>query len=244
MSARFKKLYFPESQWGGFSAVDGTIAFYSRVNALLSKDAVVLDVGCGRAAFAEDPVVYRRNLRMLKGKVKKVIGIDVQPAGETNPTLDEFRLIAGDGWPVEDESIDLLIADYVLEHIAEPTAFFAEVARVLKPGAYVCMRTPNKWGYAAIMTRLIPNRWHAAITAKVQENRKEEDVFPTCFKANTVGSIRKLCAAQGMEVTVIGHSAEPAYLSFSRITYVLGLWLERTAPRSLRRTLFVFGQKR
>ncbi|HEX9617275.1 MAG TPA: hypothetical protein VGA03_07640, partial [Anaerolineales bacterium] len=97
----FKSLYYPESRFGGFSNVDGTVAFYNRVNALVQPSSVVVDVGCGRGAYVEDPVPYRLQLRILKGKCQKVIGIDVDPKGKENPYIDEFRLIEGSRWPVE-----------------------------------------------------------------------------------------------------------------------------------------------
>src|SRR5438093_943558 len=44
----YKSLYYPESRFGGFTGVDGTLAFYIRVNSLIDSSSVVLDVGCGR----------------------------------------------------------------------------------------------------------------------------------------------------------------------------------------------------
>lgn len=41
-------LYYPESRFGGFTDVDGTVAFYTRVQSLVEAGSVVLDVGCGR----------------------------------------------------------------------------------------------------------------------------------------------------------------------------------------------------
>jgi hypothetical protein len=44
---------------GGFSRVDGSIEFYTRVNALLGPDMTVVDFGAGRGAgVLDDPVRY------------------------------------------------------------------------------------------------------------------------------------------------------------------------------------------
>jgi hypothetical protein len=83
--------WYPEARFGGFTAVDGTVAFYVRVNALLQPDMTVLDVGCGRGGYSEDTCAFRRDLRVLRGKVRRVIGIDVEDAGMSNPCVDEFR---------------------------------------------------------------------------------------------------------------------------------------------------------
>lgn len=67
----YKNDFSPESKFGGFSNIDGTIAFYTRVNPLLASSSIVLDVGCGRGIYNKDLVILRRNLRILRGKVKK-----------------------------------------------------------------------------------------------------------------------------------------------------------------------------
>jgi hypothetical protein len=87
----FEHKYYPESRWGGFTDIDGTIAFYIRVAALSRPSSVLLDFGCGWGAYKEDVVPMRRQLRIFKGKVHKVIGLDVDRVSESNPFLDEFH---------------------------------------------------------------------------------------------------------------------------------------------------------
>lgn len=85
--------FYPESRFGDFTDIDGTIAFYTRVNELLRPDFTVLDVGCGRGNYKNDSVSVRKNLRILKGKVSKVIGIDIDDTSINNPFIDEFSAI-------------------------------------------------------------------------------------------------------------------------------------------------------
>ncbi len=100
----YTESFYPEALFGGFTNHDGTVAFYTRVNALAQPSFMVVDFGCGRGEHAEDPLSYRRRLRCLKGKVAKVIGVDVDESGNDNPTIDEFRkLEPGQPWPIEDK---------------------------------------------------------------------------------------------------------------------------------------------
>ena len=170
---KYKELFYPEARFGGFTDIDGTIAFFNRINSLLDPSFTVLDVGCGRGAYGNDPVPLRRKLRILKGKVSKVIGIDVNRTAEDNPFIDEFRLIEEDYWSIENDSIDLIVCDHVLEHIGNPDRFFSEARRTLKDRGYFCIRTPNRWSYIAIAATLIPNKHHSKVTSIVQEGRKE-----------------------------------------------------------------------
>jgi len=82
---KYKALFYPESSFGGFTHVDESVAFYSRVNALLQPSFVVVDFGCGRGSHQDDSVMFRRSLRCLKGKVSKVIGVDVDDVGRRIP---------------------------------------------------------------------------------------------------------------------------------------------------------------
>lgn len=243
---RFEELYYPESRFGGFTDCDGSIRFYARVNALVDEfgpQASILDVGCGRGEYAGDRAGLRKQLRILKGKAGRVIGIDVDPAGFQNPYLDEFRLLqSGSRWPIADHSVDLCLADWVVEHISDPDQFFDECARVVKPGGCVCIRTVNTWNYVAIASRLIPNRHHAAVLKKAQEGRHERDVFPTAYRCNTLGALRSQMKKHGFDAVVYGVEGEPTYLSFSRFAYALGVLHQRLSPGILRPTIFAFGR--
>jgi SAM-dependent methyltransferase len=243
-SKGLQEIYYPESEFGGYSRVDGTVSFFTRVQALARPDTVVLDVGCGRGAFADrlarDPW---EKCRILKGVCQKVIGIDVTDAGRENQFIDEFRLIEGDSWPVETSSIDLLLSDAVLEHLRDPDVFFAECRRVVKPGGFACFRTPNRWGYPFLAATIIPNRLHAKVVSIVQPGRVAHDVFPTYYRANTIRSLRRLLRNHQFEGCIVRHISEPNYLGFSRWSYALGVYLHRWLPAWFWPGLFVFARR-
>jgi SAM-dependent methyltransferase len=238
-----KESFYPETSFGGFSNHDGTVLFYTRVNALAQPSFIVVDFGCGRGEHADDEVGFRRGLRCLKGKVARVIGVDINLAGRSNPTVDEFRkLEPGHSWPIEDRSANLILCDSVLEHLPEPRHFFLEARRVLVPGGFLCIRTTNILGYVGAASRLVPNRLHAAVLSRLQGSRKAEDVFPTLYKCNTIRSIRRQMTNQGFRSVVCGHTSEPSYLSFSKLAYAVGVLHQRVAPSALGLTIFAFGQ--
>jgi SAM-dependent methyltransferase len=236
-----QEFFYPESTSQGFTHIDGTVAFYSRVNALITSTSVIVDYGCGRGAYGTDPVAYRRDLRILRGKAGKVIGLDVSLAGRDNPYLDEFRPVENDCWLVDAASVDLVLCDNVLEHLPEPDRFFTEAQRVLKPGGSLCIRTPNAWNYIALISRLVPGRAHAAILGGVKPGLAEKDVFPTLYRCNTLPALRKMLTKHGFTGAVYGYEAEPSYLSFSRVAYALGVLHQKLAPGYLRASIFAFA---
>jgi SAM-dependent methyltransferase len=237
--------YFPESQFGGYSDIDQLVVFYTRVRSLLEPSFTVLDIGCGRGKHAQERTP-RSSLKILNDHCRTVIGIDVNPAARDNPFVDQFHLIgANSGWPLPDASVDLAVSDYVLEHVENPDLFFSECHRVIRPGGYLCMRTTNALSYFGVAARVIPNRLHPAIVQQAYVNpRKEEDVFPTVYRCNTVSAVRGALDRHGFQHCVYGYQSDPAHFGFSPALYFLGVVHQRLAPRRIRTAIFVFAQRR
>jgi SAM-dependent methyltransferase len=235
---------YPEIRFGGFSRVDGTVAFFTRVQALVRGASFVADVGCGRGVRSEDTSAFRRQLADLRGSGRRVVGLDVSQSAAGNPMIDSFRLIEPNAaWPLDDNSVDLLLSDYVLEHLEQPGSFFAEISRVLKAGGYFCARTPNRWGYVALASRLLHSTRHARVVTKVQQSRKEEDVFETFYRCNTAGKLNRLLRKAGMTGVVIPFESEPNYLAFNPLLYRSAAVLHRFLPDTVKANLFVFARK-
>jgi SAM-dependent methyltransferase len=237
--------FHPEAEFGGFTELDGAIRFYARVRELLPADGVALDVGCGRGTQADDPVSVRRDLRILRGHCRKVIGIDVDPAAEQNQFIDEFRLLAVHRpWPVQDASVDLALADFVVEHVTDPAAFFAEAARVIRPGGYFCIRTINVNSYLGLASRLVPSHLHRRALYRTHPGRAPEDIFPTVYRCNTSRRLTVALEQHGFDAVVYTSEDEPSYLSFNPLMYRLGLLHRRLAPRVMLIGLIGWARRR
>jgi ubiquinone/menaquinone biosynthesis C-methylase UbiE len=228
--------------FGGYSPQDGTVDFYGRVNSIINPGMTVLDLGAGRASWYEDDdCSWRKSLRQLRTKVNKVIAVDVDEAVLDNRAADECLLMKDGFIPLSDSSVDLIIADYVLEHIDIPNTFVAEVNRVLKSGGYFCARTPHKWNYVSIMARLVPNKKHALVLSKAQSKRKEVDVFPTVYRMNLLTKISNLFPSYQNHTFI--YRSEPSYYFGSKIVFSIQNFLHRLAPASVVGNLFIFLRK-
>jgi SAM-dependent methyltransferase len=236
----------PESGAGGYTAYDGTVAFYSRVRALLRPDMRVLDFGAGRGAWYEDDTAtFRRNLRLIRGSVQEVVGCDTDPAVLTNRSLDKGYVIDRQGaLPFLDDSVDLIVCDYVVEHIDDPEWLAAEFRRVLKPGGWVCARTPTKFNYVSLAARVIANARHQAILKKVQPTRKSEDIFPTAYKLNTKADCGRYFRSDWFVDHSYIYSFEPQYHFGRAWVYRFFRAVHGLVPASLKGNLYLFLQKR
>lgn len=237
--------YFPEMNAGGFSRADGTVAFYTRVRSLTTPDSTVVDFGAGRGKFLEDPVAFRRDLRRLRGSVRTVIGLDVDEAVRDNEALDEAHVITpGAPLPLADESVDMLVADLVFEHVDDPEWAGREIGRVLKPGGWVCGRTPNRFGIIATAARAVPNRLHVRALRVLQPTKRDVDTFPTRYRMNTRRDLRAALPTDRFDHYTYTYDAGPSYAAGSRVGWAAFRTLSRVTPAPLKPTLFVFVRKR
>jgi len=224
---------------GQFSPADGSVEFYSRINALLQPEFTVLDLGAGRGAWYFDKSAqYRKTLRTMKGKVARCIGADVDQAVLTNPATDQNVIITNGIVPLPDGSVDLIICDFVVEHIVDVASFKSEVNRLLKPGGFFCARTPHKASYFSLIARLVKNHNHIRWLRRVQPAKKEEDTFPTAYRCNTLGAVRRVFS--GWDDYTYIYTAEPAYFFGSKVMYKVMSVLHRIAPPSFTGCLFIF----
>lgn len=122
----------PEIAAGGFPRDDGTVAFYTRIRSLLSNKGRVLNFGAGRGEATEDPVRFRRELLDLRNCGATVIAADIDPVVTDNPLCDEAHVLDGGPLPFQDKHFDLVVADWVLEHLSDPEATCSELSRVLR----------------------------------------------------------------------------------------------------------------
>ena len=94
----------------------------------------ILDVGCGTGA----------TLRVLS-EFGTVVGIDSsQDALRFSRRRGEFGLVQarGEALPAQSESVDVITALDLLEHIPDDAAAVAEMARVLRPGGILLVMVP------------------------------------------------------------------------------------------------------
>jgi SAM-dependent methyltransferase len=237
--------FFPEIAAGGFSRVDGTVEFYQRISALVDDTSVVVDLGAGRGAFVEGTSDYRRRLRHLQPRVGRLIGLDVDDAVLGNKTVDEAHVIEPSGpLPLADESVDLVLSDFVFEHVTDPAALASELTRVVKPGGWVCARTPNRRGYIGIGARLVPNRWHVKALRRIQPHKPAEDTFDVAYTLNTRADLKAHFPEDRYEHYVYTMNNEPAYAGGSALGWRLTMLLFALTPRQSGAVLYVFLRKR
>ena len=224
---QFYRRQFPE---GGNSLE----AYHRELEARVSDARSILDLGCGD----------NRELARYRSPSRKVWGTDFQ----MHPSLatpEWFRLLPANGkLPFPDASFDLIGSCWVLEHVRDPAAFLAEVQRVLRPnGAFVSLSI-NSLHYVTFLTRLLGTLPHIVTQSLVRKlyGREPHDTFPTHYRMNATGSLRRQARQAGFEFEGLTRVADPGYFSFSPLLHRLAVrldWLLDRITGDLGRIYFV-----
>lgn len=95
----------------------------------------VLDVGCGDGAIGEP----------LREMGNRVISVELPKIVKLAQSRRVPLLVAGDAEHLAfaSESLDVVIASEVVEHLWDPISFFNEAYRVLRRNGYLVMSTPE-----------------------------------------------------------------------------------------------------
>ena len=157
----------------------------------------VLDVGCNTGYGTQ----------RLVGAARSVTGVDVSPeavdAARSRPGggAVDYRVIDGTRLPFDDATMDLVTSFQVIEHVADPMPYLAEIKRVLRPGGIALFTTPN----AAI--RLDPgmtpwNRFHV----REYSGAELSNLLTTVFDDVEVVGMFGVPTLYDLEIARVGHS--------------------------------------
>src|SRR5262245_32962760 len=150
ISERLRRRWYPPSR------PDLTVQFYQWIREALGPTVRLLNLGAGPPD--RDPV------RLLKGRCARVVGADIDPAVLGNDECDETVVIDElKPLPFDPASFDVVLSDYVMEHVRFPRLFLEEVFRVLKPGGSFFFRTPNRNHYVAQIAWWTPQWFHLLV---------------------------------------------------------------------------------
>jgi SAM-dependent methyltransferase len=203
------------------------------------RDAV-LEIGAGSG------LGHQRHF-LLKGRVARYAGIDLDPRVLANPYLDEASVAGAEALPFADASFDVVFHCFVAEHFSAPDLCNREIARVLKPGGLLLFVTPSRFYYPMIVAKLTPHWFHTFTVGRFGSRRDAHEIFPTFYRLNDDRAISTQLGRCGFDAEIQHHSTPPGYLRFSRPTFLAGVVFERLLERrfpSLRGAIVVLARKR
>lgn len=180
----------------------------------------VMDLGCGRGGVVE---LFWRD-------VKLAAGLDPDAPSLAEHQASGLPVIRGRGeqLPFVDQSFDLVVCLWVLEHVESPEAVLREVHRVLRPGGHFVFLTPNLRNPLLLLNRLakaLP-QLQRRVVPRVY-GRIEADTFRVRYRANTERTLRAQAARCGLDVAELRVVPDPTYLALNDFMFRASILAER-----------------
>jgi len=161
-----------------FGNLDANVRFLEG-SGLLRPGLRVLEIGCGTGTL----------LQRLHARGLDIVGVETSAARieESRRTYDALPIhqISGAALPFPSEHFDIVLSFDVFEHIPDSDAHLTEVSRVLKPGGWYLLQTPNKWTNSIFETI----RWRSLSKWKVDH-----------CSLHSYAQLRRRLARRGFEV--------------------------------------------
>jgi 2-polyprenyl-3-methyl-5-hydroxy-6-metoxy-1,4-benzoquinol methylase len=201
-------------------------AIYETVAAVLARRGAVgdllVDVGCGGG----------RLWQHLRGRYARCVGVDLIRY-EGLPDEVEFRRaeLNREPVPLPDDCADAVVAVETIEHLENPRAFVRELARLVRPGGWVVVTTPNQQSFLSLLTLVVKGRFSAFQDAH----------YPAHLTALLEIDLRRIAAECGLAET------EVVYTGAGRVVltpFHYPRTLARLAPRLCSDNLVLLGRKR
>ncbi len=101
----------------------------------LDRGAKIVDVSCGRGVILK--ALRERGFTNLQGTNHRVYN-DTPEEIPITPSVDLIE-----GLPFDDASFDAVISCEVIEHVRDPVMAIQELTRILRPGGWLFLSTPN-----------------------------------------------------------------------------------------------------
>jgi 2-polyprenyl-3-methyl-5-hydroxy-6-metoxy-1,4-benzoquinol methylase len=180
---------------------------------------VLADVGCGTGDL----------WRALGGTFDSCVGVDALRydglPGDVDfhaADLDAARL------PLPDASVDTAAAVEVIEHLENPRALVRELARIVRPGGWVVVTTPNQLSALSLLTLILKGRFSAF----------QDAAYPAHRTALLEIDLRRIMTECGL------HDVAVAYTQLGRLPLTPWHYPEavaRLAPRRLSDNIVIAG---
>ncbi len=218
-----RQVYFKTFYKNENSVWDESMVHLSRkLKSFLSGKEVLLDIGCGNGNYLVD-----ENRKLISW----AIGIDEDKnAVKNNICLD--KIVIGDikNMSLKENSFDIVMGLWVIEHLSEPKKSFKQIHKVLKKGGKFLFVTSNYNFFPLRLLRIISNPKMNYYLNSWLFGRSKRDIFKTYYKANTIAKLNEIIKSD-FKIIELRTNYDPSYTSFDILTYKLSNLINRFFTR-------------
>jgi SAM-dependent methyltransferase len=185
---------------------------------LISKKTVLLDAGCGEKGI----------MNKYRGQNRLSVGIDLSLRSlKKNNSIDELLISSVEKMPFRDGSFDVVICQWVIEHLENPELVYQEFSRVLKRNGHLIVVTNSVYNGIMLVSAILPIKIRDKLKEKVFPREIKEDTFPTYYRCNSRKAFEKMLYALGFSKHFCGYSGDISIFLFSKFLFVLAIAYEK-----------------
>ncbi|MFT3703613.1 MAG: class I SAM-dependent methyltransferase [Agriterribacter sp.] len=155
-----------------------------------ASSIVAADIGSGEGQLS----------KILSSYFKEVFAVD---AYQTPHIATNVKTIQSDlnlKWGLPNESIDFAFSLEVLEHLENPRHFFRELNRIIKPGGYAFITTPNNHSVYSKLTFLL----------KGEHRYFQDPSYPAHITALVIKDFERISGENNLKILKYSYANEDA----------------------------------
>lgn len=225
-SPSFLRAYYPDFPGpAGVYALQHHLigkVFWPLLDRYLGPDDLLLDLGCGTGWL----------VKKLSAKGKSAIGLDANDSDFGKYPEVTSKLMKGDIYdlPLDAGTVDLVTSRWVFEHLDDPAAAVAEIARVLKPAGRALIIVPNALHPGMVLSRVASTVLKQRALHRLT-GVEERSVLETHYRINTEPALDRAFGSAGFEKLELVHCSDPSYWVFSRRLFRCAVVANRLTSR-------------
>jgi 2-polyprenyl-3-methyl-5-hydroxy-6-metoxy-1,4-benzoquinol methylase len=132
--------------------------------------------------------------------------------------------------PLTDSAVDAAVAIETVEHLENPRAFVRELVRVVRPGGWIAVSTPNQLSLLSLASLLLKGQFAAF----------QDGSYPAHRTALLESDLRRIAAECGLDSIAVRYTCR------GRIPLTAGHYppaLARLAPRAFSDNVAILGRR-
>jgi SAM-dependent methyltransferase len=201
-----------------FNSVKGVHDLYDDcLLPLVKSDIRLLDAGCGKKGI----------MNKYKRKTALTVGVDIElNALKCNIAIDYKIVSKVENLPFKNGTFDVIISQWVVEHLPNPRLAFKEFNRVLKEKGSLILVTNSIYNPLMMFNAIMPQGIRDRIKKRLLPLEIKEDTFPTYYRCNSLSKIDRALRDLGYEKKIISYIGDPSFFIFSKLLFPLTLFYE------------------
>jgi SAM-dependent methyltransferase len=178
--------------------------FKQYLSQYINENSEILEIGCGHQSFGSE--YYKI--------AKRRVGIDPDnQALIQNKIMNEKICCRIDNIPDSIDKFDVVIAQWVMEHLEDPKKDIKVISNLCKTGGHFIFMTTNIYSPLMLISKILPIKIKKIIR-RVLLGVDEDDTYPTRYKLNSYSRIEKYLGDAGFRKVELHLIGAPSYFSW------------------------------